>query len=262
MQLRGEYLYSAEEHEGLVVYDVANVDNKDFSERIVSSPFSKFGQRPIVRTKHATAVALPTNMPIDPMRTPIPENQEQPIHPIYRYAFVSDAEEGIVLADVSTMTDGDPENNFLARALAFNPDGALDGAENLTIAGNYAYVVAERGLVIVDFSVPLEPKVVATLDSIRGGTAVAVQFRYAFVTDQAGLAVVDVTDPRAPRLAARLPIEEARSVTVARTYAYVAAGKNGIASVDVERPEQPKLDRMWNGEGALDDAYDVVERRQ
>jgi hypothetical protein len=257
VQLRGEYLYSAEEHKGLVVYDVANVDNKDFSERIVSSPFTRFGQRPVVKTRHATAVALPTNMPIDATRTTDPENQEQPIHPIYRYAFVSDAEEGIVLADVSTMTDGDPENNFLSRALAFNPGGALDGAESLTIAGNYAFVVADRGLVVVDFSTPLEPKVAATLDSIRGGTGVAVQFRYAFVTDAQGLAVVDVTDPRAPRLAARLPLDGARSVTVARTYAYIGAGKNGIAIVDVERPEEPRLDRMWDAGGALDDVWDV-----
>ena len=54
-----------------------------------------------------------------------------------------------------------------------------------------------------------------------------------------------------------MPVDDARGVTVARTYAYVAAGKNGIAIVDVERPEAPKLDRIWNGEGALDDAYDV-----
>jgi hypothetical protein len=257
IQLRGEYIYSAEDHFGLVVYDAANVDNKDFSERIVSSPFTSFGQRPTVKTKHATAVALPTNMPMAPGRKTLPENREQPIHPIYRYAFISDSEEGVVLVDVTTMTDGNPENNFLGRALTFNPGGALTGATNLTIAGNYAYVVADRGLVIVDFSTPLEPQIVATVPEISKGTAVAVQFRYAFVTDAAGLAVVDITDPRRPTLAARLPLDDARNVYVARTYAWIAAGKNGIAIVDVERPDRPRLERMYDAGGRLDDVYDV-----
>ncbi|MGK2856923.1 MAG: LVIVD repeat-containing protein, partial [Thermoanaerobaculia bacterium] len=155
------------------------------------------------------------------------------------------------------LTDGDPENNFLSRALTFNPDGALTGATNLTIAGNYAYVVADGGLVIVDFSTPLEPQIVATVPEISKGTGVAVQFRYAFVTDAAGLAVVDITDPRRPKLAARLPVEDARNLYVARTYAWIAAGQNGIAIVDVERPDRPRLERMYDADGRLDDVYDV-----
>jgi hypothetical protein len=257
VQLRGEYLFTAQGAGGLVVLDVANVDNKDFSERIVSAPVSPLGQRTFVPTRDATAVALPTTMPVAPWRRGDPANREQPLHPIYHYALVTDRQEGLIFIDVDTLTDADPQNNFLRRALTFNPGGALDGAASLAIAGTTVYVVARRGLVVVDAAEPLAPKVVATLGGFDEPAAVAVQFRYAFVADRQGLAVVDVTDPRAPRLAARAGGFAGGSVYVARTYAYLAAGRQGVAIVDVERPEHPAVDQLFDGGGKLDDVRDV-----
>src|SRR5206468_1441520 len=68
VQLRGEYLFAANGEEGFEVYDVANVDNKDYSERITSAPVSPLGQRTFVRTRFAAALALPTTMPMAPLR--------------------------------------------------------------------------------------------------------------------------------------------------------------------------------------------------
>ena len=259
LQLRGEYLYTAKGPGGFEVFDVANVDNKDFSERIVTAPVSPLGQRTYVRTRWASAVALPTTMPMALDRTPDPANREQPIHPIYRYAFVADREEGLVLVDVATLTDREPRNNFVARAATYNPDGALSGAENLAVAGHWVYVVTRGGdLAVVDCSQPLAPRLAAVLPGFDDPRAVAVQFRYAFVADAGGLAVVDVTDPEAPRLAARAGgFGAARSVYLARTYAYLAAGARGVAIVDVERPEAPKLDRLYAAGGGLTDVHDV-----
>jgi hypothetical protein len=259
LQLRGEFLFAAQGPAGLRAYDVANVDNKDFSERIVTAPVSPFGQDTRVATRDAAAVALPTTMPMALDRTPDPANREQPIHPVYRYAFVADREEGLVLVDVATLTDREPRNNFLSRAAAFNPDGVLDGAQGLTVAGHHVYVVTAGGdLVVVDCDEPLAPRLAAVLGGFDAPAAVAVQFRYAFVADAGGLAVVDVTDPARPRLAARAGGFVGRSVHVARTWAYVAAGERGVALVDVERPEAPRLDRLWDGGGALVDVHDVV----
>ena len=259
LQLRGEYLFTANGEKGFEVYDVANVDNKDFSERLVSAPVSPRGQRTYVRTKYATAVALPTTMPIAPTRktASIPANQEQPFHPLYRYAYISDREEGLILVDVTTLTDGNPSNNFFERALTFNPGEALSGAETLTVAGNYVYVGTERGLTVVDISQPLSPRIVSVLPDVRGVKSIGVQFRYAFVIDSAGLVVVNVTNPGQPVVAARLTIKEARSIYVARTYAYIAAGHSGIVIVDVERPEEPKIDQTFDADGQLHDVHDV-----
>jgi hypothetical protein len=256
VQLRGEYLFTAKGRGGFEVFDVANVENKDFSERIVTAPVSPLGQRTYVRTRDATAVALPTTMPVA-RRVGDPKNLEQPLAPIYDYAFVSDREEGLVVVNVATLTDGNPANNFLARALTWNPNGALTGAENLTVAGNWIYVVTKDRLAVIDAADPLTPTVAAELSGFDAPTAVAVQFRYAFVADRRGLAVVDVTDPTRPRLAARVEGFAGKSVYVARTYAYVAAGEKGVAIVDVEKPEKPVLDRLWNADGKLRDTRDV-----
>ena len=254
---RGEYLYVAQGPGGFEAYDIANVDNKDFSERIVTAPVSPLGQRTYVRSRYATAVALPTNMPIAPYRKTIPENQEQKWHPIYHYAFFTDRFEGLILVNVDTLADRDPTNNFFNRALTYNPDGLLNGAETLTIAGNYVYVGSDQGLVVLDFNEPLKPKLVTKLAAIKNPTSITVQFRYAFITDAEGLKVLDVTDPTKPRVVAQLAIANAHSVYVARTYAYVAAGPQGLIIVDVERPEHPKIDQTYTADGQLNDTRDV-----
>ncbi len=263
IQMRGEYLYVSEGKGGFQVYDIASVANKGVSEKILTGPFSPLGHDTHVPTKNATCVVLPTTQPIAPNRNEGElmrvTNMEQPMHPIYRHAYVTDAEEGLVGVDITTLTDGDPQNNFLERDLTFNPGGLLTGARHLAIAGTTFYVVADKGVVVLDMDQPKAPKVLATipLDDAR---AAAVQFRYLFVTTSEGLRVVDVTTPAKPRLVqgALVPLADARKLHVARTYAYVAAGKDGLAIIDVEKPEKAFLYQAFNAGGTINDAYDVV----
>jgi hypothetical protein len=271
LQLRGEYLYAALGKGGFRIYDVANIDNKNFSERTVTAPVSPLGQRFYVPTKYATAVASPSTQAIDPVRTHRPENEEQSIHPLYSYLYVADKYEGLVVIGdpdpkskrpgVSTLLDGNPQNNFLKRALAFNPDGVLNGARRIAIAGTYAYMLCDQGLVVVDLDNPLQPKIAAKIGSpqLKYPQGISIQFRYAFVVDRDGLKVLDVTDLAQPHVVsnAQVPLHDARNIYVARTYAYVADGKEGVAIVDVEKPEAPKLDRMFTADGVLNDVRDI-----
>ena len=97
LQLRGEYLYAALGKGGFRVYDVANIDNKDFSEKMNTAPVSPLGQRFYVKTKNATAVGSPSTLAVDPLRTRIPANEEQAIALMYGFLYVTDAEEGLVV---------------------------------------------------------------------------------------------------------------------------------------------------------------------
>lgn len=261
-ELRGEYLYAACGDDGFRVYDVANIDNKGYSERIVTAPVSPLGQNTRVKTKYATAVALPTNMPIDTRRKVRPENQEQgPLHPLYSYAYITDKYEGLILVDVMNLVDADPRNNFLDRSLTFNPNGMLNGAVNLTIAGNYVYICADRGIVVVNIENPLQPRIVKEIGApfIRNPKAVAVQFRYAFVCDEEGVKGIDLTDNEDPKPVAggTLVLQGANDVYVARTYAYVAAGRQGLVIADVENPEKMKLEKIFTADGQINDAQGV-----
>jgi hypothetical protein len=261
--LRGEYLFAAEGAGGLRVYDVASIANKGVSQRIVTAPFSPLGHDTHVASPSASCVALPTNQPINPRRNAgglmREVNQEQAMHPIYSYAAVADAREGLILVNVETLADGEPRNNFLRRALAWNPGGVLDGARHVVLGGHYAYVLAASGLVVVNLDDPLAPRLAARVP-LQSARASALQFRYLFVTTARGLEVVDVTVPeRARRVeGASVPLADARGIYVARTYAYVAAAAQGLAIVDVERPEAPRLLTRFDAGGRMNDARDVI----
>ena len=199
---------------GFRIYDISNIDNKDFSERIVTAPVSPLGQRLYVKTKYATAVATPTTLGVDPLRKQYPENEEQTIHLIYGFLYVTDREEGLIVVGnkdpkskniigVGTLLDGNPANNFLERAATFNPDGILTGARRITIAGTYAYILTPKNLVVVSLDDPFHPKVTATLgeaDGLVDPRGVQIQFRYGFVVDSDGLKVLDVTSLDKPRV--------------------------------------------------------------
>ncbi len=262
LQLRGEYMYVAEGKGGFRVYDVASIANKGVSEKIVTAPFSPLGNDTQVVSRNATCMALPTNQSIAPGRN-TPEmraaNQEQAFHPIYHYAFVTDAEEGLIAVNVDTLADRDPRNNSLKRAVTWNPGGLLKGARHITLGGHYAYIAADAGLVVVDLDDPLKPRAVTTipLPDVR---ASALQFRYLFVTTARGLEVVDVTRLNQPRLVAgaTVPLADARRLYVARTYAYVAAKKDGLVIIDVTSPERPRIYQKVDFGGRMNDAEDVV----
>jgi hypothetical protein len=163
---------------------------------------------------------------------------------MYGFLYVADKYEGLVIVGdpnlkgkspgVGTLLDGNPANNFLKRAATFNPEGALNGARRITIAGVYAYILCDRGLVVVDLDHPLQPRIVAEIGApfLLQPQGLAIQFRYAFVVDRQGLKVLDVTNLSQPKLVpgALVPLEDARNLYVARTYAYVAAGNRAWQS--------------------------------
>src|SRR5256884_320757 len=275
MNFMGRYIYVATGNKGFEAIAVAEHDEpeaiygSDLQRIAYPDDFRKFVGRG--RDLQAAAVASPTTLGVDPLRRQLPENEEQPIHLAYGFLYAADKEEGLIvvgdpnlksdIAGVSTLLDGNPSNNFLKRALTFNPGGILTGARRITIAGTYAYVLTDKALVVVDLDDPLTPQVTATIGApaLNEPRGIAVQFRYAFIVDRDGMKVLDVTDLSQPKPVsnALVPLEDARNVYVARTYAYVSSGKQGLAIVDVEKPDAPKLDQVFNAGGQLNDVNDV-----
>jgi hypothetical protein len=261
LEQRGEYLYTAAGTGGLEVDDIAEIDQKGFSQRTVSSPVSPLGQRTYVRTPYATSVALPSTLMNDPKRRHNPVNEEQPLSPIYNYAFVTDLKEGLVIVDVSCLFDGDPENNFLHKDVVFNPDGKLTGATKSFVAGRHVYVACPRGIEVVDVFDPLHPKLVGEYSGpfLKNPLDVSVEFQYLFVSDADGLKVLDISDQERP-----LPVSGAvvhlrypHRLYVARDYVYLADGADGLAIIDIEKAEQPRLVQLFNADGQLNDTRSV-----
>jgi hypothetical protein len=261
LQMRGEYLFVAEGRGGFRVYDIAGNGNKGVSQRIITAPYSPLGHDTHVPSKNATCVALPTNQPIAPARNDgdlmRKVNMEQPFHPVYHYAFVVDAEEGLYAVNLDTFADGEARNNFLKREMTWNPGGLLNGARHIVVAGHYAYITTPKGLEVVDLNDPLKPKSLASI-ALNDARASAVQFRYVYVTTAEGLRVVDITNMKPKLLPAVVPLKDARRVYLARTFAYVAAGAEGLAIVDIEKADKPRLYQMFDADGRINDAQDVI----
>lgn len=280
LQMRGEYMFVAEGKGGFRAYDIAAIGDKGFSERIVTAPFSPLGHDTHIKTTNATCMALPTNQSIAPTRN-TPEmreaNQEQPFSPVYHFAFITDAVEGLIAVNVDTLADGEFRNNFFRRAFTFNPDGALAGARHITLAGDYAYVLTDKALVTVHLTKPWSPASPCEVSDKKGGEtcldpqitsivplrdprATAVQFRYLWVTTANGLELMDVTNLAKPQPVpgATVALDDARRVYVSRTYAYVAAKKQGLVIVDVTAPTRPSIYQAFTAGGQLTDAEDVI----
>jgi len=263
LQLRGEYLYVAEGENGTQAYDVASIANKGFSQRVITAPFSPLGHNTRVKSKNATCVVLPTTQPIHAVRSRSKMmqevNLEQQMHPIYDNMFITDSEEGLIVVDINTLSDGEPRNNFFERKTTWNENGVLDGASHLTIAGNNFYITTPKGIVVVYMGDPTKPKLLNVIP-MKNPRATTVQFRYLFVTDDDGFKVVDVTHPAKPKIVenAFVPLKDGHRIYVARTYAYVAAGSEGLVIIDVEKPEQPKVYMKYTADGQLNDARDIV----
>jgi len=259
VQMRGEYLYAACGPDGLRVFDIAFIDDKAFSQRITTAPVSPLGQQFYVKTPYATGVAAPATTAPDPTRTHNPDNFEGTVHAMYGYLYVSDLEEGLVMVGAGTLLDGNPLNNFLKREVTFNPQGILNGARSITIAGTRAWICCNAGVVVVSIEDPTCPKVVSVIGAphVTAPTSVEIQFRNAFVCDAEGLKTFDITDPAAPIPLATVPLKKAHKVYVARTYAYVAGGPDGLVIVDVTKPHEPFIDQIFNADGKMCDVRDV-----
>ena len=257
---RGEYVYTAAGPNGFEVFDAANIYNKGFSEKVVTAPVSPLGQRTYVRTPYCTAIALPSTLSNDGQRTHLPENEEQPIHPLYNYAYLTDRDEGLILVNVTTLFNGNPEDNFFKKDVVFNPDNKLRDGTALTVAGRYVYITTGHGLYVVDVDVPTKPVLVGEYTgTLHHPRSIAVQFRYAFVTDDDGLKVLDLSDPAKPVEVpgALVRLRHAQRLYLARTYAFVADGADGLAIVNIERARQPVLDQLFNANGRLNDTRAV-----
>ncbi len=273
LQVRGEYLYTARGRAGFYAYDVANIDNKGFSERIVTAPVSNLGQRLGFKTRNAVAVASPSTLALDPARLrlsndaskpaatimdplqPWHVNQEQAMHPMYAYIYIGDSEEGLVMTFAGTLLDGDPDNNFLKRAeladgtTAFNPvifeayendstTGIMRklnvGLSDVEIAGHFAYITSDAGLTIVDIDTPLSPRIAANIPGTQITATTPPN------TELFGPLQMTESNEGPPVTVAGGYLLSPRAVAIQFRYAFVTDA-DGMKVVDITVPEKARL---------------------
>ncbi len=127
--------------------------------------------------------------------------------------------------------------------LTFNPDGILNGANDITIVGTYAYICCDAGLVVVRIDDPKKPEGDRRPRRAVPEASVA-RCRRSSATPSSATRRASrcSTSPtwRSPGRSSRMKLPDAHNIYLARTYAYVAAGKNGLVILDIENPDQPQ----------------------
>jgi hypothetical protein len=271
LQVRGEYLYAACGKDGFIAYDIANIDNKGFSERIITAPVSPLGQRFYVRSKFATSICSPSTLAIDPTRPRLTYDDKEN----HKFTNPDGTVVDLSLNHEGTITEiGKPEKIIEQRAipLFFAFLYLTDAEEGLIVIGNPLNDKKNKPGVATLLDGDPENNFLqrATLDvdgkkeksfnpggALTGAVHMAVYGTHAYVSTKSGVAIVDLTDPLKPRLVGKIDgLKNARRVAFQFRYAFVL-DDDGMHVFDVTKIEAPKAVTVL----PLKDARDVYVSR-
>jgi len=112
---------------------------------------------------------------------------------------------------------------------------------DVAVEDQTAYVVNNRGLVILDIQNPDRPKKLGDLRNLWPSFCVEISGTYAYVGGEGGLAVIDISDPKRPREVGQLlKAETVNTVKVLDDIAYVVNSANTLKILAIDAPELPQ----------------------
>ena len=124
---------------------------------------------------------------------------------------------------------------------------------DIFISGNYAYVLSNSKLEVVDISNPQNPIIIDSNDQIgyisyffnriiiSGSYAYVPTCSYLPADDRCGYLIIDVGDPTNPSVINFVEEEGIRGIDVVGTYAYLACTDNGFQVVNINDPHSPQV---------------------
>jgi hypothetical protein len=148
-------------------------------------------------------------------------------------AYLAEREEGLLILDVSTITEpkrkGNQDTPGEAHGLFLRDDNTVFIADG------------DRGLRIIDAKDQTNPEEIGFLDVPKLVKVMVARYPYGYTVDgKEGLWVLDLTDPGNP-----VPISffktpgDALNLTVLENTVYIADGASGLQVVDVSNPQRP-----------------------
>jgi hypothetical protein len=259
VQQRGEYLYAACGSDGFVAFDIEHLDNKAFSERIITSPVSPLGQQFYVKTKYATSITSPSTLAIDPTRPrltvanvidpttgkPMQPNDEgriteigkpdkvidpsRPIHLMYAFLYLTDKYEGLVVI-----------GNTGEAAKKYKPGVAtlLDGDPDNNFLGRAA-TFNPNGI-------------------LNGARHMTIHGTLAYIAADRGIVIVDLDNPVEPKVVGVIEggVNQPRRLTTQFRYLF-AVDAEGLKTFDITDPRRP----VAKANLSIADARDVYVSR-
>ncbi|WP_319506888.1 PGF-pre-PGF domain-containing protein [uncultured Methanolobus sp.] len=144
------------------------------------------------------------------------------------YMYLTDSDHGLIIVNISDPTAATLEGSFHEDALL-----------NVTVFGNYAYVLSENNFSIINVSDPASPSLAGSYNEVHANY-VTVYGNYAYLADiEGGLIIIDVSDSASPSLTGTYGSRNLVCVAVSGNYAYLADSDNGLVVIDVSDPAAP-----------------------
>lgn len=146
----------------------------------------------------------------------------------------------------------DSYNDYLHWA---SRDAIAGTTRDVAVNGNYAYVLSDYTLRVLDVSDRANPQVVRSVVTNYVLTRAVISGERLFVVFNDGLMLYSLADPTSPTLVAEMSLGGARSVAVSGNIAVVARSSSGISFIDFSEPSSPVI------RGSLNNGYvytDVV----
>jgi hypothetical protein len=132
-----------------------------------------------------------------------------------------------------------------AAAIAADYSGPIyrQGANDIAIAGDYAFCATATGLQVIDISNPSRLKPIAEYNTANGAAAVGIWGHYAFLAAwDSGLEIINIANPHKPSLVATYATDSfAGGLFIRDDYIYLACGYSGFQIIDISNPVSPRL---------------------
>ncbi|MFC1975808.1 LVIVD repeat-containing protein [Chloroflexota bacterium] len=161
------------------------------------------------------------------------------------YAYVVCWEEGLKIVNISNVRNPievssfDTGNDDWAEEVSSFDTGNDKWVEAVIVAGNYAYLVTEFGLHILDITNPTTPSQVGGYHHPYHNNMVNITIKdnYAYLSDWGnGLQIIDISNPTAPfRVKANIRQKDIYDTSIVGETAYVA-GSEGLHMLDISDP--------------------------
>ncbi|MBZ0263070.1 T9SS type A sorting domain-containing protein [bacterium] len=133
--------------------------------------------------------------------------------------------------------------------------GIPNGAINITIQGDFAYVAAStNGMIILDISDPEVPEVLGEFSTDIDAVEVGIYENYAFVAyDLTGLFIVDISEPTNPVEVRHIETPSAYGITIQDHHAFVPHRGLGLYVYDIIEPLNPVLVGLFDAHYSIND---------
>ncbi|WP_242027345.1 Ig-like domain-containing protein [Sphaerospermopsis sp. FACHB-1094] len=248
VQIVGNYAYVAND-KGLEIIDISDPSNPKSKSSYPSgyvSDVQVIGNYAYVANDKGLEI-IDISDPSNPKsKGSYPSGYVSDLQVVGNYAYVaighdfSPGFKGLQIINISN-----PSNPTLQASYATN-----NGADSVTVVGNYGYVSGNSRLEIIDISNPSNP----TLKGYYNSGNMQVVGNYAYVAGTFGLQIIDITDPTKAIAKGNYDTGNyAQSVQVVDNYAYVSASDAGLQIIDITDPTKPILKGNYDTPGYAHD---------